>query len=282
MHDRYAQDVLAGDWRRNRRRQLREVVVEPDLVLEERGTGYCGAVVAIGSGEFRLQDRHGRERIFSYGPGYLVDGEPVVVTAPVATTSTAPTRSRSGSVRVEGLRARTAQGSRILVEGLHDAELIERVWGHDLRVAGTVVQPLDGADNLADVVRTFGPTPQCRLGILLDHLVPGSKESRIAEQARRVADEDSLLVVGHPFVDVWQGVRPAVLGLESWPTVPRGQDWKTGVLAAIGWRVEPWQAWRRILDRVESLRDLEPALAGRVEELVDFVTAPEMEALHGR
>ena len=34
-------------------------------------------------------------------------------------------------------------------------------------------------------------------------------------------------------------------------------------------------AWKRILGAVNSFADLEPELLGRVEELIDFVTAPE-------
>ena len=33
-------------------------------------------------------------------------------------------------------------------------------------------------------------------------------------------------------------------------------------------------AWKRILATVRTYRDLEPALLGRVEELIDFVTVP--------
>ena len=32
--------------------------------------------------------------------------------------------------------------------------------------------------------------------------------------------------------------------------------------------------WRRILGAANSYTDLEPALLGRIEELIDFVTAP--------
>lgn len=58
--------------------------------------------------------------------------------------------------------------------------------------------------------------------------------------------------------------------------VPRGQDWKTGVCRALGWPENTGEVWqRRILSRVRSYRDLEPELLGRVEELIDFVTAGE-------
>ena len=48
----------------------------------------------------------------------------------------ARTRTASGSRAVAGTRARVARGSRIWVEGRHDAELVEHVWGDDLRVEG--------------------------------------------------------------------------------------------------------------------------------------------------
>ncbi|MCL8018170.1 DUF3097 family protein, partial [Streptomyces sp. AS02] len=73
--------------------------------------------------------------------------------------STKPARSASGSTRVEGLRARTALPSRIWVEGVHDAALVERVWGHDLRVEGVVVEHLEGLDNLGERLAEFGPGP---------------------------------------------------------------------------------------------------------------------------
>jgi hypothetical protein len=116
-----------------------------------------------------------------------------------------PTRSASGSVKVVGHTARTARAARIWVEGLHDAELVERVWGHDLRVEGIVVEPMHGMDDLAAAVAAFEPGPHRRLGILVDHLVAGSKETRAAQQVIG----PNVLVTGHPYVDVWEAVKPA-------------------------------------------------------------------------
>jgi len=117
------------------------------------------------------------------------------------------------------------------VEGIHDAELVERVWGHDLRVEGVVVEPLHGIDDLSGRVAAFGTAPHRRLGVLVDHLVAGSKESRIVHALR----DDHVLVTGHPYVDIWQAVKPAAVGIREWPTVPRGTDWKTGICAALRW-----------------------------------------------
>ncbi len=243
------------------------VVGEPGLVLEDPASGFCGALVGIGKDGAMLEDARGRRRVFPLRPGaLLLEGRPVTVTRPTA-RRTAPARSASGSVRVEGLRARVARAGRIWVEGLHDAELVERVWGHDLRVEGLAVEPLHGIDDLAGAVAGFGPGPGRRLGILVDHLVAGSKETRTAAA---VAGRH-VLVTGHPYVDVWQAVRPSVVGIEAWPSVPRGTDWKTGVCAALGWG-EPADGARRVLGAVRGIRDLETPLVGAVEQLIDFVT----------
>ena len=141
----------------------------------------------------------------------------------------------------------------------------------DLRVEGVVVEELGGVDELPDRLRDFRPTPDRRVGVLGDHLVPGSKESRIAHAVEEEWPDD-LIVLGHPYVDVWQAIRPTVAGIDAWPDVPRGVPWKDGVCAALGWGDDTGRAWRALLDRVHGYTDLEPALLGRVEELIDFVT----------
>jgi hypothetical protein len=160
-----------------------------------------------------------------------------------------------------------AKASRIWVEGIHDAALIERIWGDDLRVEGVVVEPLDGIDELAAEVRAFRPGPQRRLGVLVDHLVPGSKESRIVA----AVEDPHVLVTGHPYIDVWQAVKPERVGLRAWPVVPPGRPWKEGVCAAAGVR-EPADMWRRILASVNSYKDVETPLINSMERLIDFVT----------
>jgi DUF3097, C-terminal domain/DUF3097, N-terminal domain len=264
-HD-YGRDVLAGP----RRKQIPEVVAEPGLVVEDPTSGFRGAVVRFESGAVVLADRHGKHRLFPLAPaGFLLDGKPVTLVRPKAAPAGRQV-SASGSVKVEGLKARTARDSRIWVEGPHDAELVERVWGHDLRVEGVVVEPLDGVDVLAERITEFGTGPGRRLGVLVDHLVAGSKESRLVSAIR----DEHVLVTGHPYVDIWQAVKPASVGIRQWPTVPRGVPWKEGICQALGWG-EPAEGWRRVLAGVKGFRDLETPLLGAVERLIDFVTEPE-------
>ena len=116
-----------------------------------------------------------------------------------------------------------------------------------------------------------------RYGVLVDHLVPGSKESRIAQAVERGPHGAHVRIVGHPHIDVWQCVLPRAIGIAAWPEVPRGIEWKVGVSRALGWpardQADLGRTWQRILGAVHSYRDLDPALLGRVEELIDFVTA---------
>ncbi|MCA5894880.1 DUF3097 domain-containing protein [Isoptericola sp. NEAU-Y5] len=286
MHDRYGSDVLSssgstGSAHHRRRPVSVPCPASPGLVVEEVTSGWVGAVVRVeksgGMHVVVLEDRRGRTRTFPLGPGFWMDGRPVELTAPVTTRApAAPTRTASGSVAVHGQRARVARGSRIWVEGKHDAELVEKVWGDDLRVEGVVVELLDGVDNLAEALAGFAPTTERRVGVLVDHLVPGSKERRIADEALRTVPGGTVLVLGHPYVDVWQAVKAERLGLASWPTIERGTEWKRGILRELGWPASSAHdvglAWQRILARVRDYRDLDPALLGRVEELIDFVT----------
>ena len=53
--------------------------------------------------------------------------------------------------------ARVARASRIWVEGDHDAALVERIWGDDLRAEGVVVEPLRGIDDLVTQAAPSGP-----------------------------------------------------------------------------------------------------------------------------
>ena len=255
-------------------------------------TGFVGAVVrcykAGGMYLVELEDRRGKVRAFPLGAGFWIDGKPVELRAPApkvkndksAKLATGRAATNSGSRRdpCQGKqRARVARASRIWVEGRHDAELVEHVWGDDLRELGVVVEILDGVDHLQERLAEFAPTPRTRIGALVDHLVTGSKESRIAQQCIDTFGEDAVAIAGHPFVDVWQAVKPQRLGLSTWPQVPRGTDIKVGSLQALGLPAESQadiaQGWKHILRKVRDWRDLEPGLLGPVESLIDFVTA---------
>ncbi|GAA4432604.1 DUF3097 domain-containing protein [Georgenia halophila] len=285
-------DVLSSDPHRTgpyaRRATTRDVPADAGVVVEEIESGWVGAVLRVeksgGMHVVVLEDRRGARRSFPMGPGFWIDGAPVRLvppTAPRRPTGPATAGGRkltaSGSIAAPQQRARVARASRIWVEGRHDAELVERVWGDDLRVEGVVVEMLDGVDNLEAVLRDFSPGPTRRAGVLVDHLVRGSKEQRIADKVARGPGGNHVLVLGHPYVDVWQAVRPERVGLRAWPDIPRGTDIKYGTLAALGWphadQGDVARGWKRILGQVRDYKDLSPALLGRMEELIDFVTA---------
>jgi hypothetical protein len=282
MSDRYGSDVLSGDWRKPKHGRAVETPAELGAVVEEVETDFVGEIVRIDRDlhTLTLEDRHGKRRTFPLGPGFWLEGKPVILTPPVTRTAPAkPTRTASGSVAVSDVKARVARESRIFVEGRHDAELVEKIWGDDLRIEGVVVEFLGGVDDLADHLVSFKPGPQRRVGVLVDHLVKGSKEARIAESIRRSAVGQHVLIVGHPFIDVWQAVKPDRVGLEAWPHVPRSIEWKKGICQHLGWphrdQADIARAWKHILGRVNTFGDLEPDLLGRVEELIDFVTAEQ-------
>jgi hypothetical protein len=279
--DRYGSDVLASDWRAPRRGRAVEAPAELGLVVEalDPTSDFCGEIVKVERDldTVTLEDRRRRRRTFPLGPGFLLEGRPVILVAPARAGQARPTRTASGSVAVAGAKARVARASRIFVEGRHDAELVEKVWGADLRIEGVVVEYLDGVDDLAEHLRDFGPGPERRVGVLVDHLVPGSKESRIARSVATSPVGKHVLIVGHPFVDIWAAVKPQRLGKDAWPAIPRSIEWKKGVCQSFGWphrdQADIARAWQHILSKVSSYADLEPALLGRVEELIDFVTA---------
>ncbi|HVF14189.1 MAG TPA: DUF3097 family protein [Acidimicrobiales bacterium] len=264
--------ILSGpvDGRAKLRATYPEEVARPGLALRHRSSGFTGVLIRIEGGGVVVRGGTGLERVFPPTPGaFDVAGRAVTLVRPQRGAASAPAVTASGSIAVAGGRARVAGASRILVEGVHDAELVERVWGDDLRIEGVVVERLDGLDHLAAAVAEFGPGPGCRLGVLVDHLVPGSKEARLAAEVRH----PHVLVTGTPYVDVWQAVKPAAVGIPAWPVIPRGRDWKAGVCEALG-VTDPAAMWRLVLASVRTYADLEPALVGAVERLIDFVTDP--------
>ena len=275
--DRYGADVLSDFSRRPVKKDLPIVEAVFDLVVEDVASDFCGSVVRVEGRRVELEDRLGKRRQFPLGPGFLLEGVPVALRAPRAAQGNGRVRTASGSFAGEDQRAKVALPSRIFVEGRHDAELIEKVWGSDLRSEGVVVEYLEGADHLDQVLDRFAPTQERRVGVLLDHLVPHSKESRIAQAIERGPHGRFVRIVGHPYIDIWQSVKPERLGLTEWPVIPRGIEWKHGICEAFGWphdeQADIAAAWKRILGSVRNYTHLEPALLGRVEELIDFVTS---------
>ncbi len=280
----YGNGILSGpidlDGGRPAPRTFPKVEARPGLEVAERGTNVAGVVVSLAKGLVTVRGSDGRDRVAKLREGsFTVGGTQVTLIAPRSTTSAASTRTASGSVAIAGAPARIARASRLLVEGVHDAELVEKVWGDDLRIEGVVVEVLDGADNLTEVVRSFGPRPNRRLGILLDHLVDRSKESRMAA----TVDHPDVLITGHPYVDIWAAIKPSVIGIDAWPEIPKGRPWKDGICAQVGPALgagaatDPRLFWKRLLGSVTRWTDLEPPLVGAVEQLIDFVTAPARE-----
>ena len=250
------------------------------MVVEDAQSGYVGAIVGLekapGGFAIRLEDRHGKVRSFPLGPGYLIDGKPVELTRPQPQQRT-PGRTASGSVAVPNARARVARPSQIWVEGKHDWELVHKIWGEDLKYEGVVVEPLGGLDVLAERLEEFAPDATHRVGVLADHLVTGTKETRIAQGIMQDPRfRGHVHIIGHPFIDIWAAVKPARVGIAAWPEVPRGEDWKNGVCRRLGWphgsMAATGKAWQHILSKVEHISHVDPALSGRVEELIDFVT----------
>ncbi|MGA4508515.1 DUF3097 domain-containing protein [Propionibacteriaceae bacterium G1746] len=276
--NRYSGDVLKQGWRNEGRPTSRDVPLEKGLVVEDPSSGFVGAVIGWENGIVVLEDRRGTKRSFPVGPGFWIEGKPVALRIPLRQGTNKVTYTASGSrADVTPAQPKVALPSRIYVEGRHDAELVEKVWGDDLRHVGVVVEFMGGIDDLPAIVHEFAPAPGRRLGVLVDHLVPGSKESRIAAEVAKAGYRDLVMVTGHDYIDVWHAVKPAVIGLKKWPEVPRDVDFKKGTLAALKQPHDDQKDiatfWRALLGRVKSYRDLDGRFVTEVEKLIDFVTA---------
>ena len=271
VSDGILSDPIDLDAPRHSKPTYPQVAAAMGVVVEHRGTGTVGAILSFKPQQIVIRDRHGRDHTLVPRDGsFLVDGQPVSLRQPTRHEIEAqPQFTASGSVDIGAVPARMARASRIWVEGIHDAELIEKVWGDDLRLEGIVVQQMEGMDDLVERISAFGPRPGRRVAVLLDHLVEGSRESRAAAQ---ISNPD-VLITGHPYVDVWQTIRPSVVGIEAWATIPMGVDWKTGIMSHFGFRGESGVFWKKLLHEVSSFRDLEQPMIGAVEQMIDFVTA---------
>ena len=101
---RYGSDVLASDWRAPKNGRAVPAVAESGAVVEEVMTDFCGEIVAVDRDldTLTLEDRRGKRRTFPLGPGFLLEGRPVILSAPVRQ---GPARADAYGVRV-GRRAR--------------------------------------------------------------------------------------------------------------------------------------------------------------------------------
>lgn len=242
------------------------------VVVEHRGSGIVGAIVSFKPQRIVIRDRQGKDHALAPRDGsFMIGGEAVSLRQANPTHTASESQvTASGSLDLGAIPARTARASRIWVEGIHDAELIEKVWGDDLRAEGIVVEQMEGMDDLAERIASFQPRDGRRLGILLDHLVDGSREARAAAEI----DDPHVLITGHPYVDVWQSIRPEVVEIDRWPTIERGADWKTGIMASFGFSGPAGAFWKQLLGQVENYKDLEQPLLLAVERLIDFVAEP--------
>lgn len=282
MTDRYRKDVLSPGWQQQGRKKSVDVPLELDMVVEDPSTGYVGAVVAWENGLVILEDRRGARRAFPVGPGFWIDGEPVNLCIPSRQGTARRAHTASGSLSsTEHEAAKVALPSRIYVEGRHDAELVEKIWGDDLRHVGVVVEFMGGMDDLVGIVAEFRPGPGHRLGVLVDHLVAGTKESRVAAQVAKGGYGDYVMITGHRFIDVWQAIKPERIGRKAWPEVPMDEDFKLGTLKRLGLphegQSDVGKAWQAMLARVRDWHDLDPRFNTEMERLIDFVTCDHME-----
>ena len=264
--DRWAESDILAEFNK---REYRVLEVRVGMTLTHTGSRFTGTVAEFTQGgDIVLTDKWGEEQTFPAHDGaFMHNGSRVSMRDPAASPRAEPRFTASGSIDAGESRARIARASRIWVEGIHDAELIEKIWGDDLRDAAVVVEPLHGADDLERAVAGFAPSSTRRLGVLLDHLVDGSKESRIA---RRCPDVSHL----RPPVRRHLGSHQTrddrhrrVAGCSSRRSVEGGRSESLGLDMASG------SFWAEVLDAVSSYRDVETPLVNAVEQLIDFVTS---------
>ena len=99
-------------------------------------TRTAGTVERFENTQLLVRDAAGLVHRFTLVAGeFSIGGTPCLPVVGRAAPAAQEHISASGSVAV-GHRARVAKASRILVEGIHDAELVEKIWGDDLRHEG--------------------------------------------------------------------------------------------------------------------------------------------------
>ena len=189
------------------------------LVVEEVMTDWCGEIVAVDRDldTLTLEDRRGKRRTFPLGPGFLLEGRPVILTRPVRAGAPAtPTRTASGSVAVHGAQGPRGPGQPDLRRGpprrRAGREGLGRRPAHRGRRRGV---PRRRRRPRRPPARLPARARSAASACWSTTWSPGSKESRIAAGRRRSPVGKHVLVVGHPFVDVWQAVKPERLGIDA-------------------------------------------------------------------
>ena len=235
----------------------------PGMRVLHRASGFTGELVALDGDEVVLRGHTGLEKRYRNLPGtFAVDGTPDPSRARSAPVGRGPRRRPRASPRVAAPRRAVARSSARRHGSRAGAGSGWRActtpsWS---RRCGATTCASRGSWSSASTAPTtwrtrcaaFGPGPGRRLGVLLDHLVAGSKEARLAAAVRH----PHVLVTGTPYVDVWQAVRPGAVGIEAWPVVPKGQDWKTGICRGARRRRAPRDvaAHPRLGARLEAAR----------------------------
>ena len=184
---RYPSDILAPEHRRPKpgQRPVPSVEAEPGLVVEDFEGRFCGAVVALDKDAVTLEDRFGKRRLFPIPGTFLLDGKRVTLVRPAPRADAAPRRTASGSIAAPDQRAKVARASRIYVEGKHDAELVEKIWGDDLRDVAVAVEYLEGVDDLPAIVAEFEPGPGSKVFTMAGRSSTPSRYSTTTPTSRR-------------------------------------------------------------------------------------------------
>jgi hypothetical protein len=198
------------------------VQAKPGLIIEHRPSGQVGFIVRADHASVVLRDKTGRDHALRYLPGaFVVDGTAVTLIPPDRT-------------------------ARLLIAGVEGAQLIEGMWGDELRAEGVSVQHFDPWQSVTDAIETWRPGPGRRLGVLT-----GARDPLDITMTH-------VLVIAIPFPEIWLAVKPKVLGMTGWPNDPAAT---------------PEPVRQRLVGSVRGYGDLDPALVGAVEALVDFMTA---------
>ena len=224
-----------------------------------------------------LEDRHGRHRVFPLGPGFLVDGRPVALVraAPAARGGAAPAYGLG-----LGRRARRAGPGRPRRPDLRRGPARRRAGregvgrrparrGRRRRAPRRHRRPAGRRARLR--ARAGPPARRARRP-------PGARQQGVpAGRAGRCSPH--VRVVGHPYVDVWQAVRPAAPRHRGLAGGPARHAVEGGRLrrrsAGRSTRPPPGAASSARSRRTPTWS---PSLLGRVEELIDFVTARRVAA----